>query len=265
MRKIQYIINAVTLSSIEHKILYVHLPKCGGTSLKNAITSRYGMRAYMSPNHVFHLDAASSVKTAASLGVNLYEHRKQILYYAMNSKAKFISGHFPFGEDIYNQFYPMWRFITILREPVNKWISNYYYNKYNNDPKHVWKIGANIEEFIDSDRASAYGSDYVDQIVGMEHVSKKESIKKISKAISLLEKFDVVGILEDMEKFKKDFLSMFGVKLQLFHENSSPLKNRQSSSTSGLIMRQEISEEMLNKIKVICEPNIEVYNFFLNK
>jgi hypothetical protein len=252
-KNFKYLTNAIISPVIRRKICYIHIPKCGGISIKNSITSLYGLRSYVSPGHVFHLDAAASVKSATKVEMGLSDHRKNLLHYALSSKAKFISGHFLLGEDVLNTYGDNWEFITMLRDPVKRWISNFYYNKFNKNPNHVWKIDQDIEEFISTDRATAYGNDYVRQIIGVPNNSTALMDDNIKKSIKILEKFAVVGILEDMENFQIDFKKSFNVQINLLRENKSPV---------NLQKQPVIADDVMNAIIKLCEPNLAIYNHF---
>jgi hypothetical protein len=255
-KNFKYLTNAIISPVIRRKICYIHIPKCGGISIKNSITSLYGLRSYLSPGHVFHLDAAASVKSATKVEMDLSDYRKNLLHYALSSKAKFISGHFPLGEDVLNTYGDNWEFITMLRDPVKRWISNFYYNKFNKNPNHVWRIEETLEEFIHTKSAVAYGNNYVNQILGRPYNSGDVTNDDVQKAIQLLEQFSVVGILEEMEKFTEHFKNKFGVKLKLAKENSSPVKD---------IERPEVSNETMAAIQKLCEPNLAIYSHFSSK
>lgn len=252
---IKTLVKALATKPIDKKIFYVHIPKCGGTSLQKAITEKYGIQAYLVPGHVFHLDAAASVRASDKLGVDLLTYRNQLLYYAMTGKTHFISGHFNFNEEIANSFGQEWNFITMIREPVKKWLSKFYFNKYNADPNHVWKINVSLEEFLNSDEAISYGSDYVTNILGKPDKALTVSGTDISKTISLLEKFSIVGILEETDQFSTQFKNAFGSPIYLTQANTSPAKARDKT----------ITPEIEKKIRELCAPNLAIYNHFASK
>lgn len=235
---------------LNKKICYVHIPKCGGTALQKAIVASYGIKNYFNHSARFVLDAGASKRAAEVKGGDLVEERFSLLHYALNSRAKFVSGHFSINEDILNDYIEHWNFITLMRDPVEKWISNFFFNKFNPDTAHAWKIDEDIEDYLKTERAKKDGCDYVTQVLGMSHKEIDISDEEINKAISLFERFCVIGFIDEMARFEREFEHFFEAPLALKSENTSPVRNDKKNA---------LSEDILNQIKVLCEPNIRVY------
>lgn len=86
---------------------YIHIPKTGGSTLRDVhIRKNYDESAI--------IDASSM--PMASIVDNI------------NSMTKFIIGHHRYGLHLFYAKRPV-RYITILRDPVQRFISNYYYLK----------------------------------------------------------------------------------------------------------------------------------------
>lgn len=236
---------------LDKKICYVHIPKCGGTALQKAIIASYGIKNYFNHSARFVLDAGASKRAAETKSGDLVDERFALLHYALNSRAKFVSGHFSIDENILNGYIEHWHFITLMRDPVEKWISNFFFNKFNPDTAHAWKINEDIEGYLKTDRAKKDGCDYVSQVLGMSHDEINTSDEAINKAISLFKRFSVIGFIDEMTKFERQFEHYFGVPLTLKSENASPVRNEK---------KKALSEDILNEIKVLCEPNIRVYD-----
>jgi hypothetical protein len=91
-------------------IIFVHLPKCGGTTLNRLIEWEYG------PTRVFSIDPSffkwsyqRLLKTSPARLVRM----------------KIIQGHMPFG--IHRILPQKATYMTVLRDPVDRGISEYYY------------------------------------------------------------------------------------------------------------------------------------------
>jgi hypothetical protein len=65
---------------LKEPIFFLHLPKCGGTSIANAIQRRY--RA----SEIGHLDNKACVKAAQYLGRDLDDYRRDLLLYYVLQK-----------------------------------------------------------------------------------------------------------------------------------------------------------------------------------
>jgi galactose-3-O-sulfotransferase len=91
-------------------IIFVHLPKCGGTTLNRLTEWEY------SPSKVFSIDP-SFFKWSY--------RRLQKSSPARLARLKVIQGHMPFG--IHKILKQKATYITVLRDPVDRGISEYYY------------------------------------------------------------------------------------------------------------------------------------------
>ncbi|MBR9895060.1 sulfotransferase family 2 domain-containing protein [Alteromonas sp.] len=235
---------------LNKKICYVHIPKCGGTALQKAIVASYGIKNYLNQSARFVLDAGASKRATEIKGGDLVEQRFTLLHYALNSRAKFVSGHFSINEDVLNKYGNEWHFITLMRDPLEKWVSNFFFNKYNTDNAHAWKIDDDIEDYLKTERAKKDGCDYATQILGMSHNEINMSEEAINKAASLFKRFSVIGFVDEMNEFEHQFQRCFGVPLALKSENASPVRAD----------KKVLSEDILREIKALCEPNIAIYN-----
>src|SRR4030042_2161170 len=105
------------------KICYCHVPKCAGISVSSAIARKFLKlhERILIPNFGVDLEATgrASKITSRPMG-NL---REELLAYALSlSKYKFASGHIPCRPKLVEEFHKTWNFVTILRNPVDRWI-----------------------------------------------------------------------------------------------------------------------------------------------
>ncbi|MDP2760789.1 MAG: sulfotransferase family 2 domain-containing protein [Sideroxyarcus sp.] len=276
--KIRVLANALAVSLSGHrigkKIAYLHIPKCGGTSLHYSIASKYGLSALLTPNNIIHLNSVASAFAAQRMGKSIGEFRDEIVgYYFAHPAAKFISGHFHFDSSSCKLLSEGWSFITLLRDPVPRFVSAFYYNKYLPDfpsPYHLQKsspaakdgdfyiqrLTGSLEEFVYMDEALKYGCDMVRQIASCDANGFGVTDAEINNAINFLEGFEVVGLLEHMDDFVADFYGKFGVKLAIPHLNFANKKS---------VKLDQLPVQVVDRIREICEPNIKVYEHFKNK
>ncbi len=256
-------LDSIRINCNQKKIFFLHIPKCGGISLRNAIASTYGLTQLVVPNSINFLDAGSAGYAATKRGGDIYEFRDVLLaYYLSIPRSRFISGHFPlYGAGI-GPLSKDWNIITMLREPKSKWISSYYYNRYFENPEHVWResdvtytkrIDMDVGEFLTTEQAMEYGCDFIRQVVKIDKMDDAYKEDVIKEAIERLEAISLVGILEQTETFIKAFECYFNVRLNMRHTNKNPAKNSTKSKLSPF-QRKQIME--------LCEPNHRIYEHF---
>lgn len=248
--------------SLDAKICFVHLHKCGGTSIAQAIKSCYQSFSSITDKNTFHLNGTAASNAAHKSFENhlrsededylLGKFREHLLLYHMcQSKIKYVAGHFSFSEIAYQNFSKQYAFITVLRDPVKRWISAYLYNRYV-----VSKLDQDFSDFLNSERAIKGGCLYVKSIGGLNKTGDYTSEAAIKRAKENLHKFSIIGFLEHKEAFSKQFEKQFGRKLKIRKYN----QNHNSKDFKESL----ISEETEAKIREICRPDIEVYQYAIN-
>ena len=245
----------------KEKVFFLHVPKCGGTSIDHAIKS-----LYRNKDRTVTVNAAASTTAANLLNQINFPHetsddypvlklRENLLLYFMSQNIKYISGHFSFSDTSYRNFSDEYTFITVLRDPVKRWISLYFFNRYKKE-KHC-KIEDDIKTFLQSDFGKSQGYEYVKFIGGIDNNRDYTSKQAIDRAKENLSKFDIVGSLENQEIFFKQIKTRFGVTLNISKKNLNP-KNRS-------FIESIITEEIKENIGKICKPDLQIYKYALDR
>ena len=251
---------------LEEDIFFLHIPKCGGSSISYAIGWHYLTLDIRKGRGFVSLDPAASSNVIRITNKTNYPYnttddhpvlkfRENLLLYFMSQKnTKYISGHFTFSEIAYREFGDQYAFVTILRDPVKRWISSYFYNRYKK-ADHI-KIEADITTYLQSEFGRSQGYECVKFLGGADLAGDYTSKQAIDRAKKNLHKFDVVGCLEYQEIFLKQFEDRFGVRLKLEKRNLNP--------TSESHRRSIITEEIEEKIRAICRPDCEIYQYVID-
>ena len=158
--------------------------------------------------------------------------------YEVFKGTRFITRHFNFRDKVFNETSSDYDYITVLREPVQRFISKYHYNE----------IEIPITDFLNTKRAQEWGREYVHRFLGDE-VSLSAG-KKIERAKNNLEKFRLVGQLGNLDKFKNEFRNKYNRKINITELNVGDYG--------------EIEESLIGELKKICEPDIELFNSVVN-
>lgn len=239
---------------IEDKIFFLHIPKCGGTSLRLAIEDAFDFPKN-SKKYDFHLDIMALDSASSTLEKPIIELKRDLLNYCMAHKSyRYISGHFAYSEKAMNSYGDEWKYITILRDPVSKLFSQYFYNRHKKNTHH--KLDCSLEEFLKTDEAWHLGRNYIYLLV--DGISSQEASNNIAidQAIKNIEKFTLIGILEKINWFYEDFNNIFGAQLKVEERNKNPLSDKQQ--------KQQITEDMRAQVREICQPNLQIYQAALD-
>lgn len=248
---------------MDKRVIFFHPPKCGGTSINSAFLKIFSTAK---GRYVFELDAAASRLAAEQLGCSMVEMRESILAYAVQkSSLRYISGHFPFSNRAVNGSGD-WQFMTVLREPVSRTLSLYYYNRYRNAGRNHFGIETELAQWLETDEALSAGSIYLRMFMGdvieaealaLPGVSSDARTQATVTAIGNLEQFAIVGLLEDLEAYGEDVARHCGVELLIPHKNKSPSSRYPSFDEHPIEIREKLLE--------ICEADSAIYKRFNNK
>ena len=230
------------LSSMK-KLFFLHIPKCGGTSVNHELQKSYIRAGY----RVTHIDPYASKRGAVIACENLRDFRSRLLLYEMSrSHSQYISGHLSYSEQVWKNFSDEWHFLTVLREPVARWYSHYFYDRYKTGDH--FRIHEPLEVFVESKRAQHLGRNYVEALTAK---GEAEADDAVDRAIANLQRFSLVGVLEETDKFIRDCDQFLGVSIKLKQQNKNPRTKEQQEN--------EISSEIAERVSALCEPNTRIY------
>lgn len=235
---------------LRHRLYFLHIPKCGGTSFVQAIRNHYRTLNLAKELDYYHLDPYAATQAADALGVDHLSYQRNISLYFLAQDFECVYGHFAFSNRAHELFGEKYRFVTLLRDPVKKWISLYFYNKYKQSD--FFRVSDDIHTFLETDMAKGYGCDYAMQFAGKDTTYDFRSQEAIDKAVENLRLLDMVGKLEEMDKFMGSFEQMFGLKLKPKHQRKNPVDKSERDKI--------LTPEVMAKIRELCQPNIEIYN-----
>lgn len=257
---------AVRSSPRRPPIVFMHVPKTGGTSLDGALERLY--KPTTEANLAFHA-VTNAWRLAQSYQIPGSEHDLKwfdvintALCYKIARGAPYLSGHFAVTEELLAQAKAKYRFVTLLRDPLARWKSNYVYSRIREaqDGKRAipQDIAAELRDYLDSPLARREGAKYVRYLGGFRKVDGLEDRQTIDAAKQLLARFDVVGVLENMGRFESKLSELVGSRIRVPHLRKTDTFDEPGGfkpSDYKALFTPEVEE----RVRALCAPDYEVY------
>lgn len=194
-------------------LLFLHIPKAGGSTLKAILGREYAGRATWTADWPTAEDVAQLEDRAA---------------------IELVEGHFRFG--LHRLFPQEATYITLVRDPVDRVVSHYdYVRREEAHPLHdeVISRGLDLREYVESGLSGELENGQVELLAeggGLEEAKR-----------NLVEHFPVVGVTERFDESILLFQREFGWRLPLYARVNVTDKKRRSTidtRTRALILER---------------------------
>ncbi len=236
------------------RVAFFHAPKCGGTSVNQGLAKAFGGPAGIDP---IAAEAASR-----NLGLSRMELREAILaYFVQRNDVRFISGHYSYSRRAFAGREGEFDLITILRNPLDRMLSQYYYNRFGKHPNHI-PIRSDLSEWLMTEPARSAATVFTKMFVGeitattaLDEGNQRDDMKAAAEeAIDNLSRFAIVGTLEHLAAFEEAIRRRYKVDFSIGHLRKSP--------KAGYPKFAEQPPQIRDRILELCREDLAIYDRF---
>jgi len=252
----------------DHKIFFMHLGKCAGTSLFEAIRQAMNVGWEGLINTQEPIARVKSIHNTDNLEVLLprfHELRINLALFCMAQGYQLVSGHVPYCKSAFENYQDQYSFVTVMRDPVERVISTYKYSKargqvFGTSEDGVLSPEDELQFFLNSTRGDFEVHNYIAFFGGLHTTQSYQD--NVEQAKRNVKDFHLIGFTENLKEFASQFQKQFGLKLDIpsLRVTKQVFKEKVPSE-AGEKIDQLFTEEVRQQISQLCQADYEVYNY----
>lgn len=238
--------------SLRHPCVFLHVPKCGGTSVSEALYATVPLHRKIGILDSPSIRRALAIQHSGRDDLSYHDEgpnaeattrfREALVLMHMAHQATLIHGHFLFSEAAWQQFGHRYRYVTILRDPVARTISNYRMDL------RTGTFRGDFDAFLDSAEGRRKALHKLRYFSGMATVDPADEAAALEAARRNMARFSLIGFLDDLPEFAADFARLFGVRPRIPHYNKAEEA------------RFEISAGQMDRLRALCAPDMDLFD-----
>jgi hypothetical protein len=230
-------------------VVFMHVMKCAGTSVRSGLA--VGLTGRRRGSDIFELDGPAAIRAAGGTDKDNWRFRDALLPYVLSTMhPALVVGHFRY-RDRYALALPDAHLVTVLRDPLDRFISLYRYQRYKDDA--YTPVSMPLAEYVAS--RSIHGSVYVRTFCGRDDLDPA-SDEAVSAAVDNLRRFAVVGRTDRLDEFARGVSKCTGREITIPRVNTSPAPRTADADGTAL------DDRILAEARAVCEPDYRLYDQF---
>ncbi len=221
----------------DQKLIYVHIPKTGGSTLQAIIIRQYGKKKF------FRINKKNSLED-----FNLLDKKN----------INLLVGHFPFGYHKYFDQPEKIQYLSLIRNPIERLVSNYYHIlARENNPHHSMLVENNysikqfIEHGVNGKTENCYVRFFSNNINAPHNSCTTEMLEQAKKNIET--HFPIVGITELYDESILLMKNHFGWK--------QPYYIKKNKARINYNIQNDVDKDTIATIKQYNQLDIALYDW----
>ncbi|WKD22044.1 sulfotransferase family protein [Pseudoalteromonas sp. KG3] len=256
-------------------IAFVHVPKSGGISIDLAMREQFAIagQSRFSREGAIAMSLATFNQPITGLdSISQFSdhHSGQLnglLAYHLAQNWPYISGHVCTNKQIIEQYSERYNFVTVLRDPVSRFTSNYIFNKLTNKlpimaPNNLSTDGltAEVDEIL-AHRRGWQMANVMSMCITGRFAKDHDDAKLIQQEFSYnLERYKVVGFLDDLTSFAAQIKQLTNKQINIGSHNVTASHLEPSQQHVKETLQSYLNEPNIKKqIEHLCRFDSENY------